>query len=153
MKTPLKIFCLLLFPAVACAQGGSWVWLKGSNTPNDFGSPGTQGVSNTSNEPEGRYQAANWIDQNGNFWIFGGLDNFHAERDDLYRYTPSTNTWTWMKGSLTNGNPGVYGTMGVPSPANNPGSRGWGKRRSNSSSAPIFFWKSRPSPAESARLK
>ncbi|HRD39199.1 MAG TPA: kelch repeat-containing protein, partial [Bacteroidia bacterium] len=31
--------------------------------------------------------------------------------------------WTWMKGTDTLTKPGIYGTMGVASPSNNPGAR------------------------------
>ena len=41
----------------------------------------------------------------------------------MWRYNISTSEWTWMKGSQTTGQNGVYGTFGVEDPANIPGSR------------------------------
>ena len=43
--------------------------------------------------------------------------------NDLWRYDPATNQWTWMSGSNTTGQTGVYGTKGVPDAANVPGAR------------------------------
>jgi len=36
---------------------------------------------------------------------------------------PATNVWTWVSGSNTVNQPGIYGTKGVPDPANVPGAR------------------------------
>ena len=41
--------------------------------------------------------------------------------NDLWKYDISTNRWTWVKGSAWSRTP-VYGTKGVPSPSNDPGS-------------------------------
>ena len=43
--------------------------------------------------------------------------------NDLWRYDPATNMWTWMSGSNTVNQAGVYGTKGVPDAANVPGAR------------------------------
>ncbi len=109
------------------AQAGTWTWVKGANTLNAPGIIGTKGVPNATNNPEGRYQAANWIDLNGNFWIFGGgIDSTNLERNDLWKFNPTTREWTWVNGPLTFRGAGIYGVQGIPSPANIPGARGWG---------------------------
>ncbi len=126
MKRILLISLLSLFYTLATAQGGTWTWVKGSNAVNDHGNNGTIGISNSANYPEGRYQSVNWIDLNGNFWIFGGLDNSVSPRNDLWKYDPLTNIWTWVNGSLATNIWGSYGTQGVPSPNNIPGARGYG---------------------------
>jgi len=41
--------------------------------------------------------------------------------NDLWKF--DGNDWTWIKGSNTGDQNGVYGTLGVPNSANNPGSR------------------------------
>ena len=38
---------------------------------------------------------------------------------------PDDITWTWMKGSSTVGQFGVYGTLGVPAATNTPGARSY----------------------------
>lgn len=53
----------------------NWTWMKGNPIPNQFGSYGTQGTSQTFNNPGSRKQAANWTNQSGTFWLFGGFGN------------------------------------------------------------------------------
>jgi N-acetylneuraminic acid mutarotase len=122
---------------------GEWTWMGGSNS---VGSPflflgpsgvyGTLGAASPNNIPGGRYGADSWIDAQGNFWFFGGsgIDSTGAmgSLNDLWKYTPGANAtpgeWTWMGGSSTipspnSGQPGVYGTQGLPASANIPGGR------------------------------
>src|ERR1044071_7666111 len=74
---------------------GQWVWEKGSNTPNPIASYGIQGVPSASNNPPGLYEFNNWVDSQGNLWIFGGLDVNGDVYSDLWKYNPATNDWTW----------------------------------------------------------
>jgi N-acetylneuraminic acid mutarotase len=113
-----------------------WAWMGGSST-NDFdGQPGVYGTLGTpaaGNVPGGRYEATTWTDSSGNFWLFGGYgeDIYGNESylNDLWEFSPSTNEWTWMGGNsivACGGNcgiSGVYGTLGVSSTGNSPGSR------------------------------
>jgi len=114
-----------------------WTWIAGSdvfvgNGPN--GVYGTLGVPAPGNIPGGRTFAMTWTDSKGNFWLFGGVgadstfdDGAFGYLQDLWEFNPSTLEWTWMSGSTTSaanyGQPGVYGTLGTPSPANVPGAR------------------------------
>lgn len=115
------IFGILLLATVLIqerlyAQSGQWVWLKGDSTGNAAGHYGIKGVPDAANEPPPSAYSAHWTDLDGNFWLFGcGASN------DLWKYSPVTNTWTWMHG-LPGPSPGiaVYGTLGVPSPLNVP---------------------------------
>ena len=84
------------------------------------GNFGTQGVAAPTNDPPRAYNGADWTDLNGNFWTFGGVS---PSGDALWKFDPLTNMWTWVKGPNTANNPGVYGTKGVSSPANYPGTR------------------------------
>jgi len=119
MKKILLLIFLFRF-SYSFGQGGEWVWLRGDSTTNQPGNFGTRGVSNPTNEPPSLYEACEWIDLNGNFWLFGGLHP-GADYGDLWKYVPSTNEWTWMKGpGIPHGDAGVYGTQGVPSPLNHP---------------------------------
>ena len=62
----------------------------------------------------------------GNLWLFGGSSStiVNAYRNDLWRYDPDTDMWTWVSGSSFALNQvGVYGTKGVPDAANVPGAR------------------------------
>jgi hypothetical protein len=52
---------------------------------------GTQGVAATTNVPGARWLAVSWIDNSGNFWLFGGGYSSTAgsvDLNDLWRYQP-----------------------------------------------------------------
>lgn len=126
-----NIITLLLFFGLspfAFAQSGMWTWMHGPNTPGNPGNYGTLGVTNPSNVPPTRYQAAYWADTIGNFWVFGGFDHTTGTTlNDMWKYDISTNMWTWMNGPQMGNMPmGNYGTKGVSSPLNIPPARGWG---------------------------
>jgi len=114
---------------------GEWTWMGGSNLTEQSGLYGTRGTPAPGNVPGARYLAASWTDASGNFWLFGGLgldsSGTRGDLNDLWKYNPATAMWTWMGGpsSLCNlqgvgyACAGIYGTQGVPSPNNAPGSR------------------------------
>jgi N-acetylneuraminic acid mutarotase len=112
-----------------------WTWMGGSSAPagNQRGVYGTLGTAASTNLPGGRDSMVNWIDQNGNLWLFGG-DGYGAAGEknflsDLWEFNPFTNEWTWMDGSNSTSQPGEFGSLGVPGPGTIPGSRdadsGW----------------------------
>src|SRR6185295_5624871 len=131
MKKVLLIFsftfCIL--HSTLSQTPGEWTWMSGDNFPNGGGVFGTQGVPSVNNYPQAMYEGAEWTDHAGNFWIYGGQDfgSGIVYYSDLWKYNPSTNEWTWVRGpGGATGIPAVYGTQGVSSPANYPGDRGWG---------------------------
>jgi N-acetylneuraminic acid mutarotase len=123
---------------------GQWTWMGGSNM--DFSSGGGYGVYGTpgtpaaGNIPGDRMNSYTWTDAAGNFWLFGG-EGVGAGGDggtlnDVWKFNPLTNQWTWMKGQSTipaqpvgtySGVPvgpeGVYGMLAVAATANTPGGR------------------------------
>jgi hypothetical protein len=117
----LFIFCSVFSSA---QTPGEWVWLSGDSITSN-GNFGIQGVPSPTNVPPSLYEACEWTDNNGNFWLFGGgrPGSFYA---DVWKYNPTTNEWTWMKGPGTVNYAGSYGTQGVPSPTNNPRSTSFG---------------------------
>ncbi len=108
------------------AQPGEWVWMNGSNNLNASGNYGTQGVFNSNNSPPSRYEACEWTDHNGNFWLFGGRSSQFGLLDELWEFDPAINQWAWIRGSSSGSVPGHYGSQGVSSPQNYPGSRAYG---------------------------
>ncbi|MES2680549.1 MAG: kelch repeat-containing protein [Bacteroidota bacterium] len=101
-----------------------WTWIRGSNGPNAVGVYGTQGVASAGNDPGAREFMVCWTDPAGNFWLFGGETGAAGNKfSDLWKYNPTTNMWTWMKGPNTFNNTGIYGSQGISSPANVPGAR------------------------------
>ncbi len=121
----------VLLLAVLCpaaqAQYGEWTWMGGSTQEGRNGIYGTLGTSAPVNAPGSRWNAVEWTDKQGKLWLFGGygLSTGTAveQLNDLWRFDPSTNQWTWMAGSNQPDQPGVYGTLGSPSPTNIPGAR------------------------------
>lgn len=107
----------------------TWTFVKGDLISNLPGVYGTQGVAAPSNRPGARFGSATWIDGSGNLWLFGGngySSSSFGQLNDLWKYTPSTNNWTWMKGDNIINQTGVYGTRGIHAVTNKPGARSHG---------------------------
>jgi len=105
-----------------------WTWVSGSNVGNASGVYGTLGAASASSVPGARESAISWIDTSGNLWLFGGDGNVSAGEaggflNDLWEYSPSAKTWTWVSGSNTGYANGVYGTKGSASASNVPSAR------------------------------
>jgi hypothetical protein len=117
------IFISVLFN-VTNAKG--FIWISGSKTTNQNGIYGTKGVPDPNNVPGSRRYAVSWIDSENNLYLFGGIwfeSGSYGRLNDLWKFD-GTN-WTWISGSKTRGQNGIYGTKGVPDPINVPGSRGY----------------------------
>jgi N-acetylneuraminic acid mutarotase len=70
-----------------------WTWIKGNPKIYKKGGYGAEGVAGSANPTGVRYGAAAWTGKDGRFWLYsGGFVN------DLWRFDPSTATWTWMGG-------------------------------------------------------
>jgi N-acetylneuraminic acid mutarotase len=104
-----------------------WTWLSGSSSRGQAGTYGTLGTASSSNVPGARYTAVPWLDSSGKLWLFGGFgyDSAGAKGwlNDLWKYDPTTLSWTWVSGSSTHGQAGAYGTLGTASSSNVPGGR------------------------------
>lgn len=111
------------------AQAGDWTWMGGSTgwigaTPTPRGA---LGVPSAQFSPGPRQWSATWTGADGSFWLFGGLGNdatgSPGSLNDLWRFAPATNEWTWMSGSASLSASGAYGTLNSPAAANTPGAR------------------------------
>jgi len=106
---------------------GNWIWRGGSNDFNQSGVYGTQGTAAATNIPGGRWAAANFVDNAGNVWLFGGQGVDSAGTigllNDLWNYNVATGQWTWVSGANTVNQNGVYGTQGTGGAGNVPGGR------------------------------
>jgi hypothetical protein len=100
-----------------------WTWMGGSSTISQLGVYGSLGISNSGNQPGARDRVSSWTDSSGNFWLYGGKNSNGDNFNDLWKYTPATNEWTWIGGNDIANQPGVYGTLGVSASGNTPGSR------------------------------
>lgn len=102
---------------------GYWTWVTGSNTPSSTGVYGTRGVAAASNVPGARYGSVSWTDGSGNLWLFGGTSGDTSAFNDLWKFDPTNGLWTWVSGSSSEGQAGVYGTQGVATGSDVPGAR------------------------------
>ncbi len=111
-------------------DGANWTWVGGSSTANEAGVYGDKGVADSANIPGGRFFSICWTDANENLWLFGGSGYDSSSTgllNDLWKFDGMM--WTWVSGSASRDETGVYGSKGVANPANVPGSRwqsiGW----------------------------
>lgn len=97
-----------------------------SGTQNYFaGFPnGWEQLAEVSVGPVPRWGAVTWVDSSNNLWLFGGQDGGTGLLNDLWEYSITGGTWTHVSGTGVNSG-GTYGTEGVASGTNYPGSR-WG---------------------------
>ena len=113
---------------------GQWTWMGGSKLIDQPGVYGTRGAPAPGNFPGARFGAIAFTDPSGNVWLFGGqgcdsTNNCSLALNDLWKY--SGGQWTWVSGQILSypAQPGIYGTLGTPAPANVPGARynaaGW----------------------------
>ncbi|MEL6557574.1 MAG: fibronectin type III domain-containing protein [Bacteroidota bacterium] len=99
-----------------------FTWMGGQPDIGGSGKYGTKGVPSAANIPGARSSSADWVDDEGNFWLFGGYENFEYN-NDLWKFNPETLEWMWVSGNSFQNTPGTYGQRGVASPENVIGSR------------------------------
>jgi N-acetylneuraminic acid mutarotase len=106
-----------------------WTWVSGGNTINQSGIYGTKGTAAPANVPGARRGAVSWVDSSDNLWLFGGYGYGSAGNygplNDLWKYDPAILEWTWVSGSSSANQLGIYGTKGAADPLNVPGARQW----------------------------
>ena len=104
-----------------------WAWMGGSSATDQSGVYGTLGTPAGADIPGSRIQASSWTDSSGNFWLFGGTGyssaGAYGDLDDLWKFSPATNEWTWIDGSSAANPVAEYGTFGTPAAENIPGAR------------------------------
>ena len=100
-----------------------WAWVSGSKEltcdPDPLngypfctvqpGVYGTLGIPAAGNVPPGGKPAAAWTDQQGNFWLFGGIGldlsgQAKGTINDLWAFSPASRQWTWMGGDAAASN-------------------------------------------------
>lgn len=137
--TNVQVTCSTVpdFPASILTAANEWTWAGGSSIANQAGVYGTQGISAPSNTPGARSGAVGWTDASGNLWLFGGAGptvgggcaithalcwaGTNEYFNDLWKFDGEE--WTWVSGSKSTDQPGVYGTMRQAGSGNVPGAR------------------------------
>ena len=76
-------------------ESGVWTWENGSNSADLSGmlaNYGTRGIPSIPNEPGGPWFPMNWVDHQGNFWLYSGGATTNGNNgviiDDLWVYQP-----------------------------------------------------------------
>lgn len=89
---------------------GQWVWAGGSNLAGQPGDYGIRGTAAGTNVPGGRYGSSGWVDDAGQFWLFGGRGDdsagLYGWLNDLWKFDGTD--WTWVRGSDLANAPAVY---------------------------------------------
>jgi hypothetical protein len=108
----------------------TWTWVGGTSASMHQGNYGTKGVASIDNIPRSRYDASHWIEPDGTVVLFGGtfgLQRWDApardKLDDVWRFSSTDGTWTWIAGSGNLGTAASYGIPGQPNATNTPGGR------------------------------
>jgi Galactose oxidase, central domain len=109
--------------------GGNWVFVAGNQTFNTNGNYGTPGTALASNAPGGREEAVGWADASGNLWLFGGegedsMGTANGILNDLWVFNIASGKWTWVSGSSTANQTGVYGLQPLVGPPTTTGAAG-----------------------------
>lgn len=106
-------------------SNGQWTWVGGSDLQGEPGSYGTRGVAASTNLPGARNSSLALTDASGNFWLFGGTGlattTVKGDLNDIWKF--SAGQWTWIGGSKTLNEAGIYGVLGTSSPEDIPGGR------------------------------
>ncbi|MHC4707362.1 MAG: Kelch repeat-containing protein [Planctomycetota bacterium] len=106
-------------------DGTDWMWVAGPNTSNVIGVYGTKGEPDPNNIPGARRKSASWMDGSDNLWVFGGhgydTTTTLGRLNDLWKFDGAN--WTWVSGSSTLDQAGVYGPKGQHDSAYQPGAR------------------------------
>ncbi len=105
-----------------------WTWIKGEMLADIAGSYGIKGITKANNNPGGRYGAVSWTGTDGKLCMMGGYgyaatNQQQGHLNDLWKYDPDTNEWTWISGDNSLNQTGVYGIKGTASTENKPGAR------------------------------
>ncbi len=95
----------------------SWTWVAGSNLDDQFPTYGSKGEEAPGNVPGGRQSCATWIDDEENYWLFGGYgyDSIGSLGllNDLWRFNTTSQQWAWISGSNLINQPSIFGAKGV----------------------------------------
>jgi hypothetical protein len=89
---------------------------------------GSYNGEGTTGYPSARYLQSYWTDNAGNFWMFGGfgrgvnmgVPNVNLSLNDLWRFNPTTETWTQINSDNNSASAGNYGTINVAAATNRP---------------------------------
>jgi len=107
------------------SQTNKWAWISGSKNADQAPVYKSQNVPDLDGNPGSRIMASGWVDDGGNLWLFGGAGYGKQTGtnaiNNLWKYSVTSNEWTFIKGDISVSPVAVYGTKGELSNTNNPG--------------------------------
>jgi hypothetical protein len=122
-------------------DGGNWTWVTGGTTIREAANYGTINVPALTNRIGARVGHLMWRDNTNNLYVFGGrgyVTSGSGLLNDVWQYSITTGTWTWIKGSNTvDVSTIVAGTRGTANNANVPNGRRMGCGATDSNG---HFW-------------
>jgi gliding motility-associated-like protein len=87
----------------------TWTWVNGSATAEADGIYGTFRVPDAANQPGSRKSYTRWKDGADNMYLFAGVgDTIISGYNDVWKYEPASNLWTWVSGSKVKNDAGAY---------------------------------------------
>lgn len=121
----IRLFLFLGLILLSISSGAqNWTWQSGHNTTNHSPIYGTLGTSSPNNYPGTRSDMVSWVDNNGFIWLFGGSFTTNTNiqytntnpslyvYNDIWKFDPVTNVWTWMNGDNNLNKIGIYSPAG-----------------------------------------
>lgn len=83
----------------------NWAWMQGDYTLNASADYGIMDLGTPLTKPGSKYDYHTFKDAHGNFVMFGGIGvgkiGGPGHMSDLWKFEPSTLTWTWINGDQT----------------------------------------------------
>jgi hypothetical protein len=114
-------------------MAGQWTFVSSTNPSSELTDQAGVYPPSANAYPGAWTNAVTWVDQSGNFWMFGGY-GYDGQSpailgflSDLWEYTTG-GQWVFVGGSTKANQLGVYGTAGTAASTNMPGGRqeaGW----------------------------
>jgi len=143
----LILLCCICVIATVPKDIATWTWISGNDVPFTPGVYGQKGQASSDNVPGARRSSVGWYDEDAQeLWVFGGfgcdsngtvgawiccfgnmimsINVLLGLLNDLWRYKMNEGLWTWISGSETVNQLGVYGEKGISKSDNIPGARG-----------------------------
>ena len=116
------------------SNSGVWTCMKrtNNNAPyywDDDGNVSPTDGDPTNDMPGARMRAKQWIDANGDLWMFGGAKNYiyggggNLYHTDMWKFNIASNNWSLENGSVAYDLNEVRGSVGVFNSSYHPGSR------------------------------
>ncbi|WP_298156296.1 kelch repeat-containing protein [Flavobacterium sp.] len=120
-------------------QSNTWTWMKGASNVNQNEVYVSYGIESENAAPGGRTSALSWTDAQGNLWLFGGYgvsSSVEKPHNDIWKFNPATNNWTWMSGHFAVGD--SISTLGTEDLSNQP--QGISEQLAGWKDANNYFW-------------